>query len=412
MLTVRTHTSLDSDLLAEIVRDQGTPTYVYDGRVLDAGVHRWVDAVGDPARICYAVKANYNLGVLSRLASHGIGFEASTIGEMARALAAGVSESRVVLGGVPKSSEAVEEGIRRDLDLVVLQASHEVEAAVRAGASRAGPPAKVGLRVRPGIRAGAHPSLETGRADAKFGFDPSEIRDAWMALAAADGLQPTTLAFHLGSGLDSLRPYEGAIDVLLHLVEDLKSTRAPVRELDLGGGLGVAYDEGETDLEPADLIRIVEDRLAGTDLTVRYEPGRSITAHAGTLVTRVLYRRERDGHPALICDGGFTDFGRFALYGAEHGIEPVAGELEGPATVEVLGPTCESGDKLGTGRRLHGVRPGDLLAVRDVGAYGFVMASNYNARPRPAEILVDDSDWRVVRVREALEDLWRGEIAG
>lgn len=412
MLTVRTHTSLDPDLLAEIARDQGTPTYVYDGRVLDAGVHRWVDAVGDPARICYAVKANYNLGVLSRLASHGIGFEASTIGEMARALAAGVSESRVVLGGVPKSSEAVEEGIRRDLDLVVLQASHEVEAAVRAGASRAGPPAKVGLRVRPGIRAGAHPSLETGRADAKFGFDPSEIRDAWMALAAADGLQPTTLAFHLGSGLDSLRPYEGAIDVLLHLVEDLKSTRAPVRELDLGGGLGVAYDEGETDLEPADLVSIVEDRLAGTDLTVRYEPGRSIAAHAGTLVTRVLYRRERDGHPALICDGGFTDFGRFALYGAEHGIEPVAGELEGPATVEVLGPTCESGDKLGTGRRLHGVRPGDLLAVRDVGAYGFVMASNYNARPRPAEILVDDSGWRVVRVREALEDLWRGEIAG
>ncbi len=412
MLTVRTHTSLDPDLLAEIARDQGTPTYVYDGRVLDAGVHRWVDAVGDPARICYAVKANYNLGVLSRLASHGIGFEASTIGEMARALAAGVSESRVVLGGVPKSSEAVEEGIRRDLDLVVLQASHEVEAAVRAGASRAGPPAKVGLRVRPGIRAGAHPSLETGRADAKFGFDPSEIRDAWMALAAADGLQPTTLAFHLGSGLDSLRPYEGAIDVLLHLVEDLTSTRAPVRELDLGGGLGVAYDEGEMDLEPADLVRIVEDRLAGTDLTVRYEPGRSIAAHAGTLVTRVLYRRERDGHPALICDGGFTDFGRFALYGAEHGIEPVTGELEGPATVEVLGPTCESGDKLGTGRRLHGVRPGDLLAVRDVGAYGFVMASNYNARPRPAEILVDDSGWRVVRVREALEDLWRGEIAG
>ncbi len=412
MLTVRTHTSLDPDLLAEIARDQGTPTYVYDGRVLDAGVHRWVNAVGDPARICYAVKANYNLGVLSRLASHGIGFEASTIGEMARALAAGVSETRVVLGGVPKSSEAVEEGVRRNLDLVVLQASHEVEAAVRAGATRAGLSAKVGLRVRPGIRAGAHPSLETGRADAKFGFDPTEIRDAWMALAAADGLEPTTLAFHLGSGLDSLQPYEGAIEVLLQLVEDLKSTRAPVRELDLGGGLGVAYDEGETDLEPADLVRIVEYRLAGTDLTVRYEPGRSIAAHAGTLVTRVLYRRERDGHPALICDGGFTDFGRFALYGAEHGIEPVAGELEGPATVEVLGPTCESGDKLGTGRRLHGVRPGDLLAVRDVGAYGFVMASNYNARPRPAEILVDDSGWRVVRFREALEDLWRGEIAG
>jgi len=412
MPTIHAHTSLDPDLLGEIARDQGTPTYVYDGRVLDAGVGRWVDAVGDPGRICYAVKANYNLGVLSRLASHGIGFEASTLGEVARALAAGVSESRVVLGGVPKSPEAVAEAVGRDLDLVVLQASHEVEAAVRAGASRAGPPANVGLRVRPGIRAGAHPSLETGRTDAKFGFDPSEIRDAWTALAAADGLEPTTLAFHLGSGLDSLQPYAGAIDVLLRLVEDLKSTGAPVDELDVGGGLGVAYDVGETYLEPADLVSIVDDRLAGTGLTVRYEPGRSIAARAGTLITRVLYRRERDGHPALICDGGFTDFARFALYGAEHAIEPVLGEREGPATVEVLGPTCESGDKLGTRRRLHGVRQGDLLAVRDVGAYGFVMASNYNARPRPAEILVDDSGWRVVRARETLEDLWRGEIAG
>ena len=145
---------------------------------------------------------------------------------------------------------------------------------------------------------------------------------------------------------------------------------------------------------------------------MRYEPGRSIAARAGTLVTRVLYRRERDGHPALVCDGGFTDFGRFSLYGAQHGIEPLHGGMEGPPTVEVLGPTCESGDKLGTDRPLHGVKRGDLLAVRDVGAYGFVMASNYNARPRPAEVLVDGTGWSVVRERESLEDLWRGETTG
>jgi diaminopimelate decarboxylase len=409
MTTAQAHTSLDSDLLVEIVRDQGTPTYVYDARVLDAGVRRWIAAVGDPTRICYAVKANYNLGVLARLASHGIGFEASTVGEMARALAAGIPAARIVLGGVPKPAEAVEEGIRRGLDLVVLQAAHEVEAAIRAGDGLGGPPARVGLRVRPGIRAGAHPSLETGRADAKFGFGPDEIGEAWQALAEAPGVEPTTLAFHLGSGLDSLAPYRGAIDVLLRLVGDLEATGTPVRELDLGGGLGVAYDERGADLEPADLVRLVRERLDGTGLEVRYEPGRSIVARAGTLVTRVLYRRERDGHPALVCDGGFTDFGRYSLYGAQHRIQPLAGPLQGPDTVEVLGPTCESGDKLGTGRPLHGVRAGDLLAVRDVGAYGFVMASNYNARPRPAEVLVDDAGWRVVRVRESLEDLWRGE---
>lgn len=405
-------TSLAPELLAAIVREQGTPTYVYDARILDAGVRRWIDAVGDPSHIFYAVKANYNLGVLARLASHGIGFEASTEGEVARALAAGIATDRIVLGGVPKSQEAVEEGVRRGLDLVVLQAAHEVDAAVRGAASLDGRTARVGLRVRPGIRAGAHPSLETGRADAKFGFGPSEIPDAWAVLDAAEGIEPTTLAFHLGSGLDSLTPYEGAIDVLLRLVEDIGANGPPVRELDLGGGLGVAYGEGGADLEPADLVQIVRERLDGTDLEVRYEPGRSIAARAGALVTRVLYRRERDGHPALVCDGGFTDFGRFSLYGAEHRIEPLAGAMEGPDTVEVLGPTCESGDKLGTGRRLHGVRPGDLLAVRDVGAYGFVMASNYNARPRPAEVLVDDDGWRVVRERESLEDLWRGETVG
>jgi len=412
MLTVRPHTSLDPELLAAIVREQGTPTYVYDARILDAGVRRWIEAVGDPSHICYAVKANYNLGVLARLASHGIGFEASTVGEMARALAAGVPAGRIVLGGVPKPAEAVAEGVRRGLDLVVLQAEHEVDAAVQAGDSLEGPPARVGLRVRPGIRAGAHPSLETGRADAKFGFGPSEIPAAWAALAEAKGVEPTTLAFHLGSGLDSFEPYEGAIDVLLGLSRELASAGHRVRELDLGGGLGVAYDGNGEDLEPADLVRIVRERLDGTDLAVRYEPGRSIAARAGTLVTRVLYRRERDGHPALVCDGGFTDFGRYSLYGAQHRIEPLEGALQGPDTVEVLGPTCESGDKLGTDRPLHGVQPGDLLAVRDVGAYGFVMASNYNARPRPAEILVDDEGWKVVRERETLEDMWRGEAVG
>ena len=210
----------------------------------------------------------------------------------------------------------------------------------------------------------------------------------------------------------SLAPYEGAIDVLLDLVRELAATGHRVRELDLGGGLGVAYGAEGADLEPSDLVRIAEERLAGSGLEVRYEPGRSIAARAGTLVTRVLYRRERDGHPALVCDGGFTDFGRYSLYGAQHGIEPLAGGMEGPPTVEVLGPTCESGDKLGTDRPLHGVLPGDLLAVRDVGAYGFVMASNYNARPRPAEVLVDGRQWTVVRQRESLEDLWRGESLG
>lgn len=412
MSMLKARTALDRDRLLEVAAQVGTPTYVYDGEVLDAGVQRWVDAVEEPAEIFYAVKANSNLAVLARLAGHGVGFEAATPGEMARALRAGIPPSRIILGGVPKSPAAVEEAIRARVGLIVLQADHEIEAAIAAVRQAEGTSKRrVGIRVRPGIRAGAHPSLETGRADAKFGFGPEVVPDVWRKLASAPGLRPVALAVHLGSGLDDLEPYGRALDVLLPLAEQVRDCGAPVTELDLGGGLGVSYDGSGPDLEPTDLVELVSDRLAGTDLVARYEPGRSIAARAGTLITRVFYRRERDGHPALVCDGGFTDFARSALYGAEHRIEPLDGGEEGPATVDVLGPTCESGDVLGRSRRLHGVRPGDLLAVRDVGAYGFVMASNYNSRPRPAEVLADRSGWAIVRAREPLEDLWRGEVA-
>jgi diaminopimelate decarboxylase len=158
------------------------------------------------------------------------------------------------------------------------------------------------------------------------------------------------------------------------------------------------------------LVQALESRLAGVPIELRFEPGRSVVARAGVLLTRVLYRRERDGRPALVCDAGYTDFARNALYGAEHAIVPVDGELSGEPTVDVLGPTCESGDTLGMKRRLHDVEPGDLLMLRDAGAYGFVMASNYNSRPRPPELLVEEDAWQVVRQRESLEDLWRGEV--
>jgi diaminopimelate decarboxylase len=413
MRTARTLHRVTPDLMRRIAHEVGTPTYVYDGDLLDAAVRRWIDAVGDAGRISYAVKANYNLAVLARLARHGIGFETATVGEMCRVLQAGIPASRIILGGVPKTAEAVAEGMRRGVAMVVVQAAHELDAAIAVSREAVSErPARVGIRVRPGIRAGAHPSLETGRADAKFGFHPTDVPDAWSALASAPGVEPTTLAVHLGSGLEELDPYARAIDVLLPLVQRVAAGPCPVRELDLGGGLGVAYDDVADDLEPSHVVRIVDRRLAGLEISVRYEPGRSIAARAGTLITRVLDRIEREGTPALVCDGGFTDFGRYSLYGAQHRIEPLDGETEGPPTVDVLGPTCESGDRLGTDRPLHGVRPGDLLVVRDVGAYGFVMASNYNARPRPAEVMIDESGWRIVRARETLEDLWRGEVVG
>lgn len=399
-----------ADLLDEIARVVGTPTYVYSAPALRRAAGRWIDAAGDADRVYFAAKANTNLGVLSTLASTGVGIEVATPGEQARAKQAGFPDDRILVGGVPKTADYVAEAVQSGPALVVLQAEHEVEAAVRAATP--GPVTRVGLRVRPGIRAGAHPSLETGRVDAKFGYAPGEVPPAWERLSAADGLSPEVLAVHLGSGIDGLEPWERAVEVLLELVETLSASGAgtAVTELDLGGGLGVDYgSDGQPD--PAPLVRRIDGRLQGTGLDSRFEPGRSITARAGVLLTRVLYRRERGGAPALVCDAGFTDFGRYALYQAQHRIEPLRGEpASGEPTVDVLGPTCESGDVLGTGRPLHHVEPGELVLVRDVGAYGFVMASNYNSRPRPAEVLLKDgSGYTVVRRREALEDLWRGE---
>lgn len=398
--------SLDPALLEEIAARVGTPVYVYDAHAIDEGVTRWIRAVGRAEDVAYSVKANSNLAVLARLARHGIAFEVATPGELARARRAGVGPERIVFGGVPKEEAAVAGALRARVDLLVLQADHEFETALRHADPAA--PARVAVRVRPGIVAGAHPSLQTARADAKFGVGPGTVPDVWPLLAASPGLRPAGLAVHLGSGLRSLEPYDEALRILLELAERLADPGPPVEEIDLGGGLGVDY-EGEEDPDPRALVSRVRERIGQRPLRVRYEPGRSVTARAGVLLTRVLYRRERDGTPALVCDAGSTDFPRYALYRAEHRIEPLRGGPRGSPTVEVLGPTCESGDVLGVARPLHGVRPGDLLLVRDVGAYGFVMASNYNSRPRPPEVLAEGAVWRVVRRREAIEEIWRGE---
>ena len=405
-MTTERNGTLSAGLMREIASDVGTPTYVYDAGILDRSIRRWTDAVGDPGVLFYAVKANSNLSILERVGAHGLGFEVATSGELARVLRAGIPASRVVFGGVPKDEAAINDAIRLGVDLLVLQADHEIQAAERRADTDA--PVQVALRVRPGIRAGSHPSLETARADAKFGLSPDEVPAAWKRVARIPGLVPTGLAFHLGSGLDSTEPYERAIDVLLDLVERLAADGPPVTELDLGGGLGIDYD-GRDDPSPAELVTIARTKTDALSLRVRYEPGRSIVARSGVLLTRVLYRRENADRPALVCDAGHTDFIRYAYYGAQHAIEPVDGSPHGAATMEILGPTCESGDVLGTDRALHGTAPGDLLLVRDVGAYGFVMASNYNSRPRPAEVLVRDGAWHVVRRRESMVDLWRGE---
>lgn len=398
-----TASGAERGVLEQVARAVGTPTYVYAAEALDAGALRWTEAAG-AERVWYAVKANGNLSLLRRLAAHGIGFEVATPGEYGRVRAAGVPAERIAFGGVPKREEDVAFALAEAPESVILQAEHEVDAARRH--ADPGRPVPVGLRVRPGIRAGAHPSLETGVRRAKFGWPPEAVAGVWRRLSGSPGLEPRLLAVHLGSGIGHVGPFLRAVDLLVELAEALERGGAPVRELDLGGGLAVDYGGGEPP-EPARIVGPVLERAGGRP--VRFEPGRSVVARAGLLLTRVLYRYEADGVPALVCDAAFTDFARPVLYDARHRIEPVGGEVRGPARVRVLGATCESGDVLGVGQRLRGTGPGDLLAIRDAGAYGFAMASNYNGRPRPPEVMVEGSEWKVVRRRESLEDLWRGE---
>lgn len=392
-------------VLEDIAARAGTPAYVYDGRALEAGVARWTRRAR-PGELWYSVKANSNRTLLRRLAQQGIGFEVATPGEYARARVAGIPADRILFGGVPKRDEEVAFALGRAPAGVVLQSAEEVQAA--AGHADPEAPVDVGLRVRPGIRAGSHPALETGAPEAKFGLAPGAVPAAWSRLAARPGLRPRLLAVHLGSGVSGVAPYLAAVDVLLKLADRLAGSGSPVRDLDLGGGLAVDYAGGR-DPDPAELVAAVWARVGRRELGIRYEPGRSVVARAGLLLTRVLYRRERNGRPALVCDAAFSDFARYVLYRAFHRIEPLGTGEGGEPSVDVLGATCESGDVLGTRRALHGVRRGDLLVVRDVGAYGFTMASNYNGRPRPAEILVEDGSWQVIRRRERLRDLWRGE---
>lgn len=391
------------ELLEEIAASVGTPTYVYIGETLDAAAARWAEAAG-PRGVWYAVKANGNLSLLRRLGAHGIGFEVATPGEYGRARAAGIPAGRIAFGGVPKREEDVAFALGERPDAVILQADHEAVAALRhADPAR---PVSVGIRVRPGIRAGAHPSLETGVRDAKFGWPPEEAARVWGRLAAVPGLEPRILAVHLGSGIEDADPFLRAADLLAGLAGALERDGPPVRELDLGGGLGIG-ERGGPPPEPAAVVAGVRERVG--ERRIRFEPGRSVVARAGLLLTRVLYRYEAEGTPAVVCDAAFTDFARPVLYGARHRVERVGGGRSGPADVRVLGATCESGDMLGKEEALRGAAPDDLLAVRDAGAYGFVMASNYNGRPRPAEVVVDGAEWKVVRRRETVEELWRGE---
>jgi diaminopimelate decarboxylase len=363
-----------------------------------------------PHRTAFAVKANSSLGVLRVLRDLGAGADIVSGGEMARALAAGFPADRLVFSGVGKSDPELAAAVDAGVGHLHLESPAELASLARIVKER-GRPMRVGIRANPDVTAETHPYIATGAGGIKFGVPFDQVLPLARAVAEHPLLTLDTVAMHIGSQLLDVAPYREGVARLLDLIGTLRAAGvATIRTLDIGGGLGIRY-RGETALAPAALADAVVPLVRESGLALVLEPGRYLVGSAGVLLTEVLSRKHSGGKDFVIVDAGMNDLERPSRYKAYHEIVELQsrGRMVGP--VDVVGPVCETGDFLALDRPLPGLERGERLAVLGAGAYGFVMASNYNTRPRPAEVMVDGGQWWVTRPREALESLWAGERA-
>lgn len=389
--------------VADIAAQHGTPCYVYSRATLERHYHAYQQAIGAfPHLICFAVKSNSNLAVLNVLARLGSGFDIVSGGELARVMAAGGDPGKVIFSGLGKTADEIQQALDLGIHCFNVESEAELDR-IDAVARRAQMKAPISVRVNPDVDAGTHPYISTGLKTNKFGIATEQALKVYRRAAKMDGIEIVGIDCHIGSQLTSTAPFLHAIDRLLAMVDQLALEGIKLRHFDMGGGLGVNYDK-ETPPHPAELMEQVKMRLEDRDLILLVEPGRSISANAGIFVTRVEYLKCNEHKNFAIVDGAMNDLLRPALYSAWQAIIPVI-KQEGPTKVyDVVGPVCESADFLGKERPLH-IAAGDLLAVRTAGAYGFVMSSNYNTRPRVPEIMVDGENIYLVRRRETLADL-------
>jgi diaminopimelate decarboxylase len=394
--------------LSEVAEGAGTPVYVYSYAALERAYRELDEAFsGLNHLVCYAVKANGNLAVLRALASFGAGADIVSVGELYRAMRAGFDPKKVVFAGVGKTERELMAGLGERILLFNVESASELEHLDRL-ASRHGKRARIALRVNPDVDAETHEHVATGRAFDKFGI-PTE-----GALALADrvgeyrSVDLIGVHQHIGSQITKLAPFTESVEKSAGLVAELKNRGFDIRYFNIGGGLGIRYKDEETP-KPKDLVDAVRPTLESTGTRILCEMGRYIAGGAGALMTRVIYRKQSGEKDFIVADAGMNDLLRPSLYDAHHEVRAVS-EDGTVANADLVGPVCESGDYLARDRELPDAREGDLLAVMCAGAYGFSMASNYNSRPRPAEVLVRGDRWAVVREREGHADLIKGEL--
>jgi diaminopimelate decarboxylase len=398
--------------LEDLASRYGTPLYVYSAAMIRARIRSFARAFRSiPHTICYSVKANSTLGILRLLAREDAGFDVVSGGELERVLRVSPkSASQVVFSGVGKTAAEMELALRSGIMLFNIESASELDL-VAATTARLKKPAEIAMRVNPDVSAKTHPYISTGLHQHKFGVPIAEAQSLYAQAARQPYLRVTGVSVHIGSQITDVGSFREALDRVADLVRDLRKYGHDIRYIDAGGGLGIPYEgtQGSFDKQIAAYARAVIAPLRGLELHLLLEPGRSIVGPAGVLLTRVLYRKTNDRKRFLIVDAAMNDLLRPSLYGAYHEIVPVSGASRKSEVTDVVGPICETGDFFARDRNIPAVNEGDLLAILDVGAYGSVLASNYNTRGRAAEVLVDGAKARLVRQRESVKDQMRME---
>ena len=392
----------------EIVAQYGSPCYIYSRATFEKHWNAFDQAFGDhPHLICYAVKANSNIAILNILARLGSGFDIVSLGELERVLAAGGNPEKIVFSGVGKREDEIVAALKTGIRCFNVEVSGELDR-INQLAAELGVVAPVSFRVNPDVDAKTHPYISTGLKENKFGIDIQQALTEYRRAARMDNIKVVGIDCHIGSQLTETTPFIAALDKILALVNTLKQDGIALHHLDLGGGLGIRYKD-ERPPEPAEYVAAILERLGDNDYEISLEPGRAIAGNAGILVTQVEYLKPTEHKNFAIVDAAMNDLVRPSLYSAWQDIIPVNKESAAvESTWDIVGPVCETGDFLGKERELK-LSQGDLLAVRSSGAYGFTMSSNYNSRPRVAEIMVDGSDIHLIRERESVPQLWAGE---
>lgn len=394
--------------LSDLAEEFGTPLYVYHRGSIEAAWQEFSTALqGTDHLICYAVKANSNLGVLSVLAQLGSGFDIVSIGELKRVLAAGGATERIVFSGVGKQIHEMEAALDAGIRCFNVESVSELNRLADVAAAH-GVQAPVSLRINPDVDAMTHPYISTGLKENKFGINMSAAMLAYRQAAEFSSLDVQGIDCHIGSQLSSLAPYHDAVTLLVQMVDELANEGIRLRHIDVGGGQGIRYGEHEQALDINAWAQCVKNAIGDRQLQIVVEPGRYIVGQSGVLLTRVEYLKSNEDRHFAIVDAAMNDLLRPALYSAWQAIEPVETRDCESRVYDVVGPVCESADFLGKQRELA-VAENDILCVHSAGAYSFAMSSNYNTRPRPAEIMVDGDKAQLVRQREQLEDLFAGE---